>query len=94
MKTYIPTSGAGMIPVPPDHPEPGPYVLREDAEACRRHNARLTEALRSCRSALVELSDHPSQVFADEAPEFNAGGIGFEAISAADSALAAGPMAN
>ncbi len=47
---------------------------------------KLVEALRVCQGALHDLSEHPA--FADDAPEFNRGGIGYVASQTARAAIA------
>lgn len=46
---------------------------------------RLLAALNQAKLALWELSDHPA--FADQAPEFNEGGVGYEALKVIREAL-------
>jgi hypothetical protein len=47
----------------------------------------LVTALQEARLALKELAAHHSGVFSDDAPEFNEGGIGYEAIAKATRVL-------
>lgn len=50
-------------------------------------NPKLLEALHTCATALADLAGHPA--FADDAEEFNEGGVGYIASHATRNAIAA-----
>jgi hypothetical protein len=52
----------------------------------RVHDDKTVTALRAASKALVELAKHPA--FEGDAPEFNQGGIGYEAVGKVRGALA------
>jgi len=56
--------------------------LQNNAKGLRRTNKELLAALKQCRQALLHIC-HECPAFADDAPEFNEGGIGYEACGKA-----------
>ncbi len=66
--------------------EQADVVRREDVVAGRAASAHdLLAALKPCREAMLELAEH--QAFEDDAPEFNKGGVGYEACRVAIEAI-------
>lgn len=62
-------------------------VNAERLALCWNNHDSLVTALQEARLALKELAAHHSGIFSDDAPEFNKGGIGYEAIKTASKAL-------
>jgi hypothetical protein len=76
---------AHLEPWSEDAPEKAKANARFILRACKSHK-KLLAACWDARLALSDLAKHPA--FADDEPEFNEGGIGYEAKHRLDAAIA------